>query len=207
MARRGSDAERGSAQDLPERGEGSIQRNVMDRHVCVTQPLTQQQPGLARTGLHACAWQLPRGHALPHQHTAWSAHAALAHGPHRLPGSQPPPPPFHFSLIPHSLTSLFGPCQIFNLKFLAKQLGRAAVKSEKEEKAEKIKVREEGTKEGEPGREETLGEDQRHSTHLTHLPSLTFPPPLRRSRRRSRRATRRAPRSMRRMPSEKSKNA
>ena len=31
--------------------------------------------------------------------------------------------------------------QIFNLKFTAKQLARSAVKCEKEEKAEKLKVR------------------------------------------------------------------
>lgn len=41
--------------------------------------------------------------------------------------------------------------QIFNLKFMAKQLGRASVKSEKEEKAEKLKIKkaiEKGNMEG-----------------------------------------------------------
>lgn len=46
---------------------------------------------------------------------------------------------------------VLGLCAVFNLKFTAKQLSRSAVKAEKEEKAEKLKVKkaiEKGNMEG-----------------------------------------------------------
>lgn len=53
--------------------------------------------------------------------------------------------------LPLSTPPRAGLPQIFNLKFMAKQLSRAAVKSEKEEKAEKLKIKkaiEKGNMEG-----------------------------------------------------------